>query len=380
MDKKHCLYFDYLRIFAMLCVLFMHSATAVLWINPSGIGGNWLLVNCGTSLAFSAVPLFFMISGYLLFSSPRTPDISHLLKKRIPKLVVPLIFWSGIAAAWLSCSRAGQIDIKGFLSLFGTAGSASVMVHFWFMYTLIALYLISPFLYSGLNNLTSRGKLYLLILLALVLTLTTAYALLPEQVKQYLPYKVFSELSLFSGHIVPFLLGWLLGHLERRIPSWILIVTAVADVAFITIMTYRITMANGVYTQSFQSQSKGFEILLAACIFLFFKQNMDRPFGHLNKALTPLTTLTFPIYLMHNICISIAAHLGIPRSNALQVVVFTLALALFCFLIIKTLATIKPLCYAVTGLSYQDACHTCNWIYTARALKARTAQTEIQGS
>lgn len=374
MKTKRYLYFDYLRIFAMLCVVFMHSATSVLWIDPIGIGGNWLLVNGGTSLAFCAVPLFFMMSGYLLFSSPRTADISHLLKKRIPKLVVPLIFWSGISAAWLSCSRAGQIDIKGFLSLFGTAGSTSVMVHFWFMYTLIALYLFSPFLHAGLNNLTSHGKRYLLILLLLVVILNTAYAVLPAQVRQYLPYKVFSELSLFSGHIVSFLLGWLLGQLERRIPNWILILTAVADVLFIWIMTYRITVENGVYTQTFQSQSKGFEILLAACIFLFFKQNLDRPFGRLNRILTPLTSLTFPIYLMHSVGISIAAYIGIPRSNALQVVVFTLGLTVFCFLVIKTLATVKPLCYVVTGLSYRDACSSFNWVYTVRSLKTRNSQ------
>ncbi len=374
LEKKHYLYFDYLRVFAMLCVVFMHSATAVLWIDPIGIGGNWLLVNCGTSLAFCAVPLFFMMSGYLLFSSPRTTDISHLLKKRIPKLVVPLIFWSGVAAAWLSFSGAGRIDIKGFLSLFGTAGSSSVMVHFWFMYTLIALYLISPFLYNGLNNLTSHGRLYLIILLALVVVLPTIHALVPTEIQKYLPSKVFTELALFSGHIVSFLLGSLLGKLERRIPNWLLILTAVADVAFITIMTYRITIEKNVYTQTFQSQSKAFEILLAACIFLLFKQNLDHPFGRLNKTLTPLASLTFPIYLMHNVGISIAAWLGIPRSNAVQVVLFTLGLTLFCYLVTKTAATIKPLCYIVTGLSYENACTSCNWVYTIQQIKSRTKQ------
>ena len=378
MEKKHHLYFDYLRVFAMLCVVFMHSATSVLWINPAGIGGNWLLVNCATSLAFSAVPLFFMMSGFLLFTSSKTPDASHLLKKRIPKLVIPLIFWSGIASLWLSLVQARGIDIKGFLSLFGTAGSSSVMVHFWFMYTLIALYLISPFLHNGLNTLSAQGRRYLLVLLLLVLIITTAQPLFPADIQKYLPSKVFSELSVFGGHMVSFLLGWLLGSTERRIPNWLLLGVSVADIAFISVMTYRITMKAGVYTQTFQSQSKGFEILLAACIFLLFKQNLNRPFGRLNKAISPLTALTFPIYLMHNIGISISAHLGIPRSNAIQVVLFTLVLTLVCYLVIKTMATIKPLCYATTGLSYETACSSFNWIHTIRRWKKR--ENNSQGS
>lgn len=380
MEKKHCLYFDYLRVFAMLSVLFMHSATSVLWIDPSGIGGNWLLVNAVTSLAFSAVPLFFMMSGYLLFSSPRTADVSYLLKKRIPKLAVPLIFWSAVSAAWLVFSRTGRVDVKGFLSLFGTAGSSAVMVPFWFMYTLLALYLISPFLYGGLNGLSSGGRLYLLVLLTLVLILTTALPLLPEEARKYLPHRVFSELSLFSGHMVSFLLGWLLGRLERRIPNWLLVAAGAADLAVIAVMTYVITTANGVYTQTYQDQSKGFEILLAACIFLFFKQNLDRPFGRLNRLLSPLTALTFPIYLMHSAVISMADYFHVPRATAAQTAVFTLGLALVCYLAVKTLTTVKPLCYAASGLSYQTACRSCSWICTARRRRERRAQTDHERS
>lgn len=374
MEKKHCLYLDYLRIFAMLSVLFMHSATTVLWIDPVGIGGNWLLVNCLTSLAFSAVPLFFMMSGSLLFSSPKTADISYLLKKRVPKLTVPLILWSALSAAWLVFSQTGSFHLKGFLSRFATAGSTPIVIPFWFMYTLIALYLISPFLYDGLNRLQSGGRLYLLILLALVLVLTTVQQLLPEEARKYVPCGIFSQLSLFSGHIVSFLLGWLLGRLERKIPNWILIVTAVIDFIVIAGMTYSLTVENAVYTQTYQNQSKGFEILLAACIFLFFKQNLDRPFGRLNKLLSPLVALTFPIYLMHGVAIFVANRFQIARGTAAQAAAFTVGLALVCYLTVKTLATVKPLCYAVTGLSYQSACRSCNWVYTARQLKGCLAR------
>ena len=42
------------------------------------------------------------------------------------------------------------------------------MVHFWYMYTLIAIYLISPLLYGGLHGLDRKGKTLIFVLIVLV--------------------------------------------------------------------------------------------------------------------------------------------------------------------------------------------------------------------
>jgi peptidoglycan/LPS O-acetylase OafA/YrhL len=55
-ERKHIYYFDYLRIFALVSVIFMHAASAPL---RAGVGGtDWQLTSVFTSLAFTAVPLF----------------------------------------------------------------------------------------------------------------------------------------------------------------------------------------------------------------------------------------------------------------------------------------------------------------------------------
>lgn len=86
-ERPHVDYFDGLRIFAALCVIFMHTAAGPL---RAGVNTDWHLLNVCTSLAFTAVPLFFMMSGYLLMTSRKTADISVLLRHRLPRLVVPL--------------------------------------------------------------------------------------------------------------------------------------------------------------------------------------------------------------------------------------------------------------------------------------------------
>lgn len=96
-ERPHVDYFDGLRIFAALCVIFMHTAAGPL---RAGVNTDWHLLNVCTSLAFTAVPLFFMMSGYLLMTSRKTADISVLLRHRLPRLVVPLAGWTVVAVLW----------------------------------------------------------------------------------------------------------------------------------------------------------------------------------------------------------------------------------------------------------------------------------------
>lgn len=366
-NQAHQYHFDYIRVFAMLCVIFMHLASNALRVDTAYLGKNWHVINAATSLAFSAVPLFFMISGYLLVSSSRSADVGYLLKKRIPKLIVPLIVWSALAALWIAV-RDGT-GIRSALQAIAAMGSEPIMVHFWFMYTLIGMYLVSPVLHSGLCRLDAAGRRYIWVLLLLVETVTTLQMMLPAHLVCYLPSRLFSELSFFGGHLVSFVLGWLLGQTKRKIPNPLLIAVALVDWAFITFMTYRLTLQNGGYTSTYQSQGRGFEILLAACIFLLGKQLWNRSLGFVNQIISPLAALAFPVYLMHNIIISMMPQTWLPRQTAPELLFSTLLIAIVCYLMIKTAATIPPLCYITTGMNFRTACSTCNWVYTVRCLK-----------
>ena len=376
MEKKHYYYFDYIRVVAMCFVTFMHAGSGALRYNPGTPGENWHVVNFAISLAFSAVPLFFMMSGFLLFSSSRTLDTSYLLKKRIPKLLVPLIAWSFPSAVWIAMNAVDGFTWKAVFTKFGQGANSPVITHLWFMYTMIGVYLLSPIFYGGLNRLDEKGRRYLAFLLCGTLIIATLHTILPAEIKAYLPYRFASEILFFAGHSCALLLGWLLGQMEKKIPNWILLVTALADWMFIMVMTARLSISSATYDATYQTQNRGFEVLLAACIFLLCKQNLNRPFGKLNGWLKPLTTLTFPIYLVHNLIISILVTHGFPRLTAVGVLSLTLVTLAISFLLCKTLATIPGLCYLFTGLTWNEACRSCNWICTFRKLfktKEKTA-------
>ena len=368
MNKTHFYYIDYMRIFAMVCVVFMHAASNALRMYL--LSDNWMALNAVTSLAFCAVPLFFMISGQLMLTSEKTGQVGYVLRKRIPKLLVPLIVYSAIASAWLIYLRTGDFTVGGWLETLKGGLTEPVMVHFWFMYTLIGMYLISPLLYGGLKLLSaSAGRLALGIFIAAVVILKTLHLFSPATLGSFLPYKVISELWFFNGHIYALLIGFFLCTIKRRIPNLLLIIAAIADLALIIWGTRWLTGRADAYITTFQSQNHALEIFLAMCIFLLCKQNLNRPFGKLNSLLKPLANLAFPIYLLHNVVISILYFYDVPHEKALHVGLVTILTIVICYIIIKTLATIRPICYLFTGMSWKAACESCNWVYTYRLIR-----------
>ena len=166
-ERAHVEYFDWLRIIAALSVIFMHTAAGPL---RAGINTGWHLLNVCTSLAFTAVPLFFMMSGYLLMTSRKTADISVLLRHRLPRLVVPLAGWTVVAVLW-QLFLAHTLTPGAIRAQLVAALNGPVMVHFWYLYTLIALYVLSPILYGGIRTLGKSGRVYLFVLAACIFLL-----------------------------------------------------------------------------------------------------------------------------------------------------------------------------------------------------------------
>ena len=221
-ERAHVEYFDWLRIIAALSVIFMHTAAGPL---RAGINTSWHLLNVCTSLAFTAVPLFFMMSGYLLMTSRKTADISVLLRHRLPRLVVPLAGWTVVAVLWqlflAHTLTPGAIRVQLVAALNGP-----VMVHFWYLYTLIALYVLSPILYGGIRTLGKSGRVYLFVLAAAVSAHTVLLTVLPDGAAQYDDLDIFGKLKIFGGHMATFVLGYLLGSYEKKIPNWLLVLGA----------------------------------------------------------------------------------------------------------------------------------------------------------
>ena len=365
-QRAHIWYFDWLRLFAMLAVIFMHAASSFLRGQTTP---GWHAANLLTAVSFTAVPLFFMLSGALLLSDERTVDVKLLFRRRLPRVLLPLLFFSVIAVLWVMY-RDGQTTEKAVKSLL-MGLNKPVYRHLWYSYTLAGLYLVSPFLYRLVHALDEKLGRYLLLLLGAVVLLDLLHSLAPADWKPFLRWKMAEDLKLYGGHIFAFLLGYYLYSTTRRFRTGMLIASAVTIWAVITVGTFFSFRSTGKYGGDFLSQNGGWELLLAACLFLTAKQLLDRPRREQNL---PGISLAMPIYLSHNLILSYLNWRYLIPDRFLEVAALWAATAVLSWLLSKTLTTIPGLCYLSSGIPYQKACAQANWIATFRRILRKDQQ------
>lgn len=362
--REHIDYFDPLRIIAAFGVIFMHTASDLLRL---GITPQWEITNVCTSLAFTSVPLFLMMSGYLILSSPRTLDICCHLTRRLPHLLVPLAFWSVIAVVEVQLSQhtlSPATVLEGIIYSF----HEPVMLHFWYMYQLVALYLLAPVLCAALRSLDRTGHRYVLALIGAVTLHAMLTTALPATWSRFVDFDVFDRLRIFSGNLWSFLLGYYLGGTKKKLPNWALALTGTGLLAVISLGSRALARSGAGYEETFVNQNVGFEVALAACVFLLWKQNYRARPG-LTRILRPVALLTFPVYMMHGLLLTLILYGGYGPHGFRGAVAISALVFLVCCLCVKTAASVKPLCYLATGMRYEDACRTCNWQYTLRTLR-----------
>lgn len=356
-------YMDYLRILSMFCVIMMHAAARTL---RAGITPAWHVYNVVVSFSFIAVPVFFMLSGALQISSARSASVGFLLRRRLPKLLVPLIAWSLVFLATTYVTPDGwsaSWDPAGFLRQALLIPHDAVTTHLWFMYYLIPMVLLVPFLKAMTEHLQRAALNYLVALWGICAVLKTVVSFLPDSAKPYFQPGLLLKVDFLQGLLGYFLIGYLLHRSQRRVPNGLLVALIVADLAAISVGTYYLTSRSGTFDQRFQSQYGVFTALLAFSVFLLFKQNLRR--AVLPRVTAWLSSASFGVYLMHNIFISLLSRLGLTLSTAWLFVLTSLVSLAG----ITLLSSVKPLCYLFTGLSYSEASKSCNLRFWAAALR-----------
>lgn len=155
-----------MRVLASLAVVLLHSFYGAAGITRAGDAAI-LSALTGRNLMLWAVPLFVMVSGTLLLDPLREISLRRLFRHYVPRVLAALLLVSFLAwgfDAWL----LGQLSPLAALKALYTATGWS---HLWYLYLLLALYLLLPF-YRMIALKADRTEMrYLLILQFLFLSL-----------------------------------------------------------------------------------------------------------------------------------------------------------------------------------------------------------------
>lgn len=370
-------YIDVLRVLSMLSVVFLHTAAGSLRVN---LGSNlWHFSNIFTAIMSTSVPIFFMLSGAMLLSNNKTISISYTYKKRLPKALVPFILWSLVAVAYYGLvgiySDGNILDaLKRLKNIINTPTT----VHLWFMYALIPLYLLSPILKKLVDSMSINLAKYCLILwFTFSSLLPTLASIVPGTLRPFFVMNKEYNLNFLNGYIGYFLLGYYLLNYKNKMSIKVLSCIVVIDTAIISIGSWYKTMATSQYSEIFKVYSRAFVLILSVAIFLLVKELITKyPLKRIpSNVVKFLSALSFGVYLMHNLLIDALARVTtlIPVYSISRFIFSYIIVLIICFVCIVVVTSIKPTCYAFTGLTYKNACKSCNIKYiSSKCRKIKT--------
>lgn len=200
---------DACRLIAMFGVIVIHVSAPIFSAFHTIPLDVFLTANAFDSFARVSVPLFAMLSGALLLGHKNTV----WEWRRILKVTLPLIIWSFIYVFWMNYWTGASFNF--FATLRGLL-IAPAMYHLWFVYMIIGVYLILPFLRVIAVTLIANQRLalYFFVLWFVINSITV-----------YFPTRFIQQLYLLHFLDWPgyFILGYYLTQTEwlLDIPKWI---------------------------------------------------------------------------------------------------------------------------------------------------------------
>lgn len=288
--KQRLEYLEVLRVICMFLVVTLHCITAYL-VNVSYYGTrSWWLFLVISGFCRMSVPTFFMISGYLALKGKSAENIGSFYRKKL-KTMIPFLFWD-VVYFLVNCIEGDITPTLGlFLSELVVQGSE---FHLWFMYRIMAFYLLTPFL-KKITDHCSHRQLWLLV--GLVILPSVFYV-----INVFFPVYLAPMEYLMDGYLGFYLLGYVVGTMEPDRKQRI--VFYAAGVAGLILVVW----GNAHFCSPEKIEFKfnyGCALnryLMAAGFFVLVRQIMTGK-GLLVKALTRIAKVLAPcsygVYLMH---------------------------------------------------------------------------------
>lgn len=282
-------YIIYLRVLATIFVVMIHASTGFLYrIDPEAF--DWSYANWINAATRCSVPIFVIISGYLLLHKDENTWLFY--KKRIPKLLYPFAFWTLIYLVYyfyrytnfesLSSEKIGSIILDKILH--------GANAHLWYLYMIIGLYFAIPFLRKIMLQSTNREiEIFLFFwMLSMCFTSKPLYSVMPK-----------FDLTFFSGYVGYLVLGYYLSIQDFKFKNrtWVFALTYILMVVIGAIGTNILNQGANKLNTFFYNYVFVTTAIAAASLFLWVKESVKQ--AKVPNWILIVDKYSFGIYLSH---------------------------------------------------------------------------------
>ena len=299
--KNRIITLDLLKIIACYLVIVNHVG---IYLVRYAVNTPFIIFTYSLFLSFCkiAVPLFVMVSGSLLLMKQ---DTYKKVFKRVFKILVPLVGLSLVVYVY----RNGVSALPGFIP---SILQERAIVPFWYLYMLIGLYLVSPFIYKMVKNFTDLDHVVFMGLFLIFPSL----ALLAAKITGFTLYKEF-----FTAFI-PIVIGYFVaGYTLTKVTLsfkhrlWVALSVIIMLIMSTLLMTVT-TLINGEITYVTDNIYFANNVFMSLGVFVLVKD--AKVFNTLSekteRIIAKISELTFGIYLIHAFLFPFIAESSISRA------------------------------------------------------------------
>lgn len=284
---------DALRAVAIIAVVAIHQTTTTLQVLNHNVGVAYFSLYLNQASRF-AVPLFFLISGFVLELNYKGGfSYSTYLKKRASRILIPYLTWS-----LLYYSISHEFRFSNFLSwnfllnlLNGTSS-----YHLYFIPTLIIFYLLFPFLHKSIRLIKRPFFLFFIFIIQILIAFYDYYfhkINLQEDLRVALLVFCFFIFGMSSSHYKTSILDFVKKYFKFiSVLTFIILLTICHEVIKLTI---NLKTTAFIYNQ-YGPLNYLYTIFISCGLFYFFERITK--FKQFIKTLSSLSLFVFFIHVL----------------------------------------------------------------------------------
>lgn len=291
--------YDLLRILSCIAVIMIHISslyTDNLFINVFGYkyNGSLLSISIYNCISRFAVPCFMMLSGAFLLDNNANTDLKFFYKKEFKNILKPLIIFTFIYICERIITTSYHIlvnDIDCIRLLYPLNGLivGRPYYHLWYLYILMGIYLIIPFVMIIKERLSEEvfKRASIIFFIWGIISLWTSQHLL------------YWDIGSCFGYFGYFLIGYLIKKYnsnKSKITSYFSIISGFVVLILLGFIRYLSFIYNNSMIDEICKSMEGFNPIVAiASILIFYGFSKLE----VKKDFSKLASCTFYIYLVH---------------------------------------------------------------------------------
>ena len=275
-----------LRVFATIFVILIHTSGGALF-HFKDMPQSWWAANIIAGFGRFTVPVFVMISGALLLG--KEMEFFGFIQKRFLRVWVPFTLWVIVYVLYHNFFETKPYSFQTALIQYFTGGNY-LYGHLWFVYMILGLYLVTPFLNNWLLK-AKDSQIYILLGFCFIMSCVI------HLIKRPLNIHIYRDLQNFVGYIGYFVAGYVLKNKQFNINKLWYVFVFIIGYLLMIFGSYYLVKTTGKLDMFFYDYFSPSTFLMSISIFLIFKNIFNYEF--LPKIMNPLDKFSFGIYLCH---------------------------------------------------------------------------------